>query len=168
MRYLPSIISIFGLTACLATHPASAQAVGTYFGTSADGNTLVLTVTVDSGTGKKVVSSATRFYTAACPNGIASVHEGIGFNPNATIAAKKAAYKGSLPSDSFEQFNLVFNTSDNTVTGTVTSVVPQLAKRSGVPTRAYVCTSPKQSLTASLQTSSVKAASAPSTVRYVP
>jgi hypothetical protein len=140
-------VSIFAL----ACGSASAQAVGTYVGTSADNNRVSFTVTKDSTTHKLMITGASIAYTAPCPSGFPTVNSGIGFGPNVVIASKHAKYVGSLPSYFFESFTLTFDTSNNTISGTVTSVTPQLQQRTGIPTRSYTCTSPTQSLTATLQ-----------------
>ncbi len=172
LRQLVLKTSIFSVViAGLAASPAFAKpvAVGTYKGTTADGSGVTFVVTKDADTGVFAVTSATIFYTAVCPGNAGTVGQGIGFGLSAAIHDKMVTYSSNLPNYFYEQFALTFDTTDNTVTGTVTSATAQLAKRNGIPTRAYECISASQALTASLVTPAItpaaKAPAASSVVR---
>jgi hypothetical protein len=150
MKHIVNVCGAAMLAAALAT-PAAAQVAGTYNGTSADGSGLQFVVGTDSSNGELAVTSATVFFTAPCKKSTYVLNTGWGFGLTADITKGKVTY--TVPDNYFViTFSLDFSKDGQSATGTILSVSPTLAPVSDKPKTALICTSPKQSLSVTLQT----------------
>ena len=132
---------------------ASAQVAGTYAGTSADGQSISISVTFDSGTQLYEITGATVWYNARCTGlgtGI-SINEGLGWNPGTELnpGANQMTFSGN-EENIFA--NLGWHKSGNVFTGNidtrVAGLVPNGAAR---PNHVMYCESASQPLTLSYQ-----------------
>jgi hypothetical protein len=124
-----------------------AQQAGTYSGTSADGSNVSFTVGTDSNNDLAVTGASINF-TAPCKGGTTpTVYSGWGFGTDAVITKNKASM---VASDNFFYITADLKFSGSTVTGTVTTRVPDLDPGSTPPTKADFCESPKQAFSATL------------------
>jgi hypothetical protein len=142
-----SILAVlFGTTA------ASAQQVGTYSGNTADGSGISFTVAVDSSTGAYEFTGAGIGMNAFCKRTNTTFSTGWGFglgqdivsgNNNIVVNANQYNYF-------YINYNLKF-TDNDTIQGTVNSVVAAL-EPGNPPTKAAFCKAPKnQTFTAAFQ-----------------
>src|SRR5471032_1019850 len=141
------------IAAALAT-PAMAQVAGTYAGTSTDGNAVKFVVGTDSTTGEFAVTSASIVFSAPCKNSTYVLNTGWGFATLADINRARSVVIAAH--DNFFRFNIAldFASDGQSATGTILSTSPTLFPVGPKPTHALICTSPKQNLTLTLQSSS--------------
>jgi len=142
------------LAAALAT-PAAAQEAGVYAGTSADGVGIQFTVGTDSGNGDLALTSAGIGFSAPCKNSTYVLNTGWGFGLTADIVNRKVKYV-AIDNYFVFTFSLDFSADGQTATGTIISVSPTLSPVSNKPKKALICTSPKQTLSLTLQPASAK------------
>jgi|GEM_PF-1575594 len=152
-RKLSAVLASGLLCGVLGIGAASAQVAGTYSGTSADGQSISIDVTFDSGTQLYEITGALVFYNARCTGlgtGI-SIGEGLGWNPGTELnpGANQMTFSGN------EQnifANLGWHKSTNAFTGNidtrVAGLVPNGAAR---PNHVMYCESATQPLTLSYQ-----------------
>ena len=153
MRSLISVCSAAMVAAALAT-PAAAQVVGTYSGTSADGQSLTFVVGTDTTSGEPAVTAATGYFSAPCRGSSYVLETGWGFGTLNDI--KKGKTKISVSGNYFTiAVSLDFASDGQSATGTITSISPTLEPVGTRPTKALICTSPKQDLTVALQPADV-------------
>jgi len=146
------LLSIYGaavIAAALAI-PATAQEVGTYSGTSADGQGLSFAVGTDPNNGDPQLINATIFFSAPCKNSTYVLSTGWGFGLSNDIVRGKVKF---VTPDNYFTFtvNLTFSADGQSATGTIESVAPTLYKVGAHPTKALICTSPSQALSLTLQ-----------------
>jgi hypothetical protein len=144
---MKSLITACGgaiLAAALAT-PASAQLLGTYTGTSADGQSVSFTVTTDPNNSAPEITSATVWFSAPCKNSTYTLDEGEGWGPGADIAARKVTSVISIPGF-YNKFSLTFSTNGQTATGTTLSIAPYLNPATSPPHNSLFCESAKQTM----------------------
>jgi len=146
------ILSVYAaaiIAAAIAT-PASAQEIGTYTGTSADGQGLTFEVGTDPNNGDPQLINATIFFSAPCKNNSYVLDTGWGFGLSNDIVKRKVKF---VTSDNYFTFtvDLTFATDGQTATGTIESVAPTLYKVGAHPKEALICTSPSQALSLTLQ-----------------
>lgn len=156
MRSLINVYSAAIVAAVIAT-PAAAQVVGTYQGTSTDGQGLTFVVGTDTNTGELAVTSATIFFSAPCKGSTYVLDTGWGFGLTDDIKKGKVSISAT---DNYFTFavTLDFASDGQSATGTVTSISPTLEPVGKRPTKALICTSPKQDLTVTLQPADAPAA----------
>jgi hypothetical protein len=132
----------------IATGAAMAQVAGQYDGTSADGQSVSITVAFDSGTGFYQIIGATVWYNAMCTGAGTGffVNEGLGWAPGTEISGGTAqmTYTGN------EQnilANLKFRSFTNTFTGNIdTRVAALIPNGAARPNRVMKCESDFQQL----------------------
>jgi hypothetical protein len=150
-----SIAAIAAFTAGLAG-TASAQIIGTYTGTTADGNGLTFIVDTDTNTGALALTSASIGFSAPCKGEAFTLNTGWGYGLTSDIVAHKVSV---TTNDNYFYFvySLKFSTDGQTATGTLEAISPTVYPVTGKPTKALFCTSPKQTLTLSYSSSSTTA-----------
>jgi hypothetical protein len=148
---------------------AQAQKIGTYYGTSADGQFLDFTVGTDTNTGSLALLGAGINFAAACTGGNPDLMASWGFGFTQDIAAHKVSMLFGN-TDVYVTANLVFAGNGNTVSGNITSRAAAFAPSTGAPVKAEYCISAKQAFTATLSTSAPKVAvpAAGTSVHYPP
>jgi opacity protein-like surface antigen len=143
MKYL---LATAALAAGLAS-PAAAQVLGTYTGTSADGNGVSVTVGTDPNNNDLAITGASVGFSAPCKGSTGFVLDtGWGFNPNADIVNGKVTvnYDFSYLSSTI---TLTFNNNTNTASGFITDISPTLYVVGPKPKKALFCESAKQAVT---------------------
>jgi len=153
--------------AVFAAASASAQTLGTYAGTSADGSTLSFTVTTDAATGAPELTSASISFKVVCLGGAPAAYSGIGFGPSVDFKNGKLTYVSGQPTPSYFDFTLAFNKANSTLTGSIATTIAQLAVATKAPKKAIACISAKQTLTTTLQPGSVAASRGSQAGTYV-
>ena len=150
------IINVCGaaiIAFALATPAAAVDvALGTYNGTSADGNSLSIVVAADPKDGDPELTYLGLNLTAPCkPTDLDyTLQTGWGFDASIDIP-KSGRIKISTPFSYITvEANLVF-AADGSVSGTITSYEPVLYPVGPKPTRALFCTSPEQTLSLTLE-----------------
>jgi len=147
---------VAALAAAFAT-PALAQSVpqGNYAGTSADGNSVSLTVATD-GNGVNAVTGALVWYTANCKGGSVVTNTGWGYGFDAPISGKDAA-KNTTGTNNFTiALKMTFDPATSSVSGTVSTIVAVLSPVGPKPKKALYCKSPTQTFSATLQPQSAR------------
>ena len=141
------------LCGVLGISAASAQVAGTYAGTSADGQSISISVTFDSGTGLYEITGATVWYNVHCTGlgtGI-TINEGLGWNPGTELnpGANQMTFAGN------EQnifANLGWHKYNNTFSGNIDSRISALVPNGAArPNHVMFCESASQPLTLSYQ-----------------
>jgi hypothetical protein len=150
---MKTLINVGGaaiIAAVLAT-PAAAQQVGTYAGTSADGQDLVFVVGNDTSTGYLALTSAGIGFSAPCKNSSVVFNTGWGIGLMQDIIDGKTGKFSAT--DSYFTFNLElkFAKDGQTATGKITTYSPTLDPVGSKPTKALLCESPEQTLSLTLQ-----------------
>jgi hypothetical protein len=138
---------------------AAAQMVGTYTGTSADGQNISITIGTDSSTGLLQVQGWNYGIASTCTGGT-TFNTGWGFGPDGTgtdLNGATGTYKNSF---SYVYVTSTFRFVRNEIIGTLASYTPTFAPvASGRPTKAIFCTSKNQKFTATfVETATVAAA----------
>ena len=144
--------------ALLSAGSAAAQMAGVYSGTSADGNTVSFTVSTDA-SGALAVTSALIFYSAQCNFGGPVLNEGEGFGFDAPISGGRASTVFSTPGF-YTNLTFAFYPNGQSATGTVTTVAPDLEPYTNRPTKSYTCTSPRQDMMLTYQSTTAPGAQA--------
>ena len=144
--------------------PAAAQVAGTYSGTAADGSGLSFTVGTDSNTCLPAIIGASISFSAPCKKSTTVLQTGWGYNPNADISNGKVTYNYDFTYLT-NAVSLTFSTDGQSATGTIASISPTLDPVGAKPKKALFCSSPKQALSVTLQTTA-KAMPAPRAVLY--
>jgi hypothetical protein len=134
-------LAVFGVL------PASAQKVGTYSGSSKDGNPI--TIEVAKSSGKFTITNMNVQMTATCSVTGRTVGEGYGFGVDKLFSGPTTSFTLN-GFDTFITGTLTFH-ANNTVTGKVESNLAAFLPGSTPPTQAQVCKSPSQTLSAALQ-----------------
>lgn len=142
-------LTLAGAACTLLASAASAQALGNYSGTQANGAGISMTVTTDSATGKPEITSFGVSITANCkPSG--SINTGWGIGPNVDFSSTgtaKFVFGNGYP---YLYLNVALSVdANNNVTGTITEATPSFASYTTKPSRAIFCSVPKQSFTMS-------------------
>ena len=141
------------LCGMLGTGAASAQVAGTYAGTSADGQSISISVTFDSGTGLYEITGATVWYNVHCTGlgtGI-TINEGLGWNPGTELnpGANQMTFSGNeeniFASLGWHKYSNAFTGNIDT---RIAALVPNGAAR---PNHVMYCESANQPLTLSYQ-----------------
>ena len=145
--------------------PAAAQVAGVYTGTAADGSGVTFTVGTDPNTGALAVISVGIGFSAPCKNNTFVLQTGWGYNPNADISNGKVSWNYDFNYLS-SAISLNFAGNGQSATGTITSISPTLYTVGPKPKKALFCSSPKQSLTVTLQTTAKAAPPVPRAVIY--
>src|SRR5437868_246007 len=150
---LGAVLACGLLCGVLGSSGASAQVAGTYSGTSADGQSISITVTFDSGTGFYEITGATVFYSARCTGlgtGI-SINEGLGWDPGTELppGANQMTFSGN-EENIFA--NIGWHKSTNAFTGNIDTRIAALVPN-GVsrPNHVMYCESASEPLTPSTQ-----------------
>ncbi|MGD0864132.1 MAG: hypothetical protein ABSA49_01110 [Rhizomicrobium sp.] len=154
--------------AIAASTSAEAQQVGTYTGTSADGQYLDFTVGTDPNTNSLAVLEAGINFDAVCKGGYPNLLQswGLGFTQDITDRKAAIVFPGQ---DIYVTANLVFSGNGNTVTGTITTRVVAFAPSTAAPTKAEFCESAKQAFTATYSADAAKPPTlAPGTTIHYP
>ena len=150
---LGAVLACGLLCGILGTSAASAQVAGTYAGTSADGQSISISVTFDSGTGLYEITGATVWYNVHCTGlgtGI-TINEGLGWNPGTELnpGANQMTFSGN-EENIFA--NLGWHKYSNAFTGNIdtriAALVPNGAAR---PNHVMYCESASQPLTLTYQ-----------------
>jgi len=130
-----------------AAAPAVAQQVGTYAGTTKDGN--FVSFGVDKQGGNFVLTNADVTFTAACKHPDGTTNEGWGFFVGQNISGKKVSF---VSNDDYYYIsaNLTF-TSDKKIKGDIESRTAVFVPGATPPNASHFCISKKQSLTATFQ-----------------
>jgi hypothetical protein len=166
MKYFPILACTL---LCAIGTGAEAQKIGTYYGTSADGQFLDFTVGQDTNTNSIAVLEAGINFDAACNGGNPDLIQSWGLGFTQDIANRKAdfVFDGQ---DIYVNANMVFSKDGNTVTGTIDTRVVGFAPSTGAPTKSEFCQSAKQAFSATYSSAAAKAAQlAPGmTVHYPP
>jgi hypothetical protein len=166
MRTRTILLATLGMAAWASV--CQAQQVGTYSGTTADGNGLSFTVGIDSNNGAYEFTGAGIGFTAYCKRSNYYLNEGWSFglgqdivsgNNNVVVNANQYNYF-------YINYNLTF-TDNSTITGKVTSDTA-VFEPGNPPTKADFCKAPKnQTFTATFQGAGVqKAPPAGAAVNY--
>jgi hypothetical protein len=146
------LLSIYGAAVIAASMaiPAAAQEIGTYSGTSADGQSVSFGVGTDPNNGDPQLINATIFLSAPCKSSTYVLDTGWGIGLSSDIVRGKVRF---VSSDNYFTFtvDLTFSADGQTATGTIESVAPTLYKVGAHPTKALICTSPSQTLSVTLQ-----------------
>jgi hypothetical protein len=151
IAYGAAIIAAALATPAMSTPPAP----GTYAGTSADGNNVTFVVGTDTSNGEPAVTSATIFFSAPCTNSTYVLSTGWGFGLVADISKANKVVINDVNGNYYRfDITLDFDSESQSATGTVLSTSPTLYPVGPRPTHALICTSPKQELTVTLQSSS--------------
>jgi hypothetical protein len=143
-------ISIFaGIvgTACLISGGASAQAAGSFAGTSADGNTISLTVTQSGST--YTVAGMSVGMSAFCKKLGDTKDEGWGFFSGADISTGSTDFTSA--NDYYYIAGSMHFVGHSTIKGTITSYTATFVPGATPPNGAQFCTSPKQAFTLTAQ-----------------
>lgn len=152
MRNIIAARLAFGLaSAFLGSTAASAQVAGQYDGTSADGQSISITVAFDSGTGFYEVTGATVWYNAMCsgPGTGFFVNEGLGWGPGTEFSGGTGQMTFSGNEENILA-NLKFHSFSNTFTGNIDTRVGALIPNGAArPNRVMKCESAFQPLTLS-------------------
>ena len=151
MKIIHMLGSAAAILAVAVPMNAWAQQVGTYNGTTADGNSVSFTVGVDPSNGDFEITGATIFFTATCQVTGDMVNTGWGFGMGQDIVGGTAPFQsGDEYFDIYSPANIVFH-GTQTVTGHLVSRTAVF--RSGTPpTQAEFCISPSQAFTATFST----------------
>jgi hypothetical protein len=147
------IINVGGaaiIAAVLAT-PAAAQEVGTYTGTSADGQDLEFVVGNDPNTGYLALTSAGISFSAPCRNSTVVLNTAWGLDLMQDIINRRTGEFSKTDSYFTFDLKLVFAADGQTATGTITTYRPTLDPIGSRPTKALFCESPEQALALTLQ-----------------
>ena len=143
--------ALFGaLAACAASSsPALAQKVGTYSGTTTDGQGVSFTVTQDANATTLSITSAQIFFNATCRNSTETLNEGEGYGLSTPIVNHQAPIAAT-----FTDFNFVGTVYfvGTTMHGNVTSRAAKLSTANTPPTQSLFCMSPSKTFTGTLQT----------------
>ncbi len=148
------IINVGGAAAIIAAvlaTPAAAQEVGTYTGTSADGQSLTFVVGNDTATGYLALTSAGISFSAPCRNSTVVFNSGWGLEFTQDIIDRKTGRFSETDNYFTFDLRLVFALDGQTATGTITTYSPTLDPVGSRPTKALFCESPEQTLTLTLQ-----------------
>jgi hypothetical protein len=165
---MKSLFSACGgvIIAAVFAMPAAAQEVGTYNGTSADGQSVSFTVSIDPNTSAKEITGATVWFLAACKNSTYSLNEGEGWGPNVDVAANhKVSATFSVPGF-FNIFSLKFAADGSTATGTTETLAPYLDPANSPPKKSLFCESRRQTLSLTYAGSDARAPTAHSQLVY--
>jgi hypothetical protein len=152
---MKGIINVGGaaiIAAVLAT-PATAQEVGTYKGTSADGQSLTFVVGTDPNTGYPALTSAGLSFSAPCKNSTVVLTTAWGFGLMQDIIDRKTGQFSQTDSYFTFDLKLDFAADGQTATGTIRTYSPTLDPVGSKPTKALLCESPMQALSLTLQSS---------------
>ncbi len=146
-----TILLTLGLVTA-ASLPAAAQTVGTYTGTTADGQGVSFTVTQDSASGDYSITGENISFSAPCANSTVTLNTawGTGYTVPITNHVAKLALQ-----DSYFFFSGTLHFTGNTLSGTLASTSPNLNYNgNNKPTKALFCVSPAQAVSATLTTTS--------------
>lgn len=147
----PAFLLIAGFVVA-AGSPAYAIKNGTYSGQTADGHTITFQVKTDPNTGKPELGSLLVYFTAQCPQTADSYSAGYswGFADGVDFVKSKVTWTYSpTPLFIYTQNTIAF-TSTTAANGSTQFRVAALIPGTP-PTKAEVCTSPKQAFTATYQ-----------------
>lgn len=145
--------------ACLlaiAALPAAAQQLGTYSGTTSQGDSMSLTVAID-GNGQTAITGALFFWSATCKRSGEGRGVGWGTGADAVITNKKASYEFRSTS-LYESVTATFNPASNTVTGTFLGHTPEFVDVANNVKKVELCDSGSLTFSASLQANGINAA----------
>lgn len=149
IAYGAAVIAAALATPAMSTPPVS----GTYAGTSSDGSPVSFVVGTDTNTGEQAVTAVNIFFTAPCKGNSYVLNTGWSFGLVADIARTGKVYIGEDTNYLRTDISLVFDSETQSATGTILSTSPTLNPVGPKPTRALICTSQKQELSVTLQSS---------------
>lgn len=138
-----SIIAGIAGAACLIAGGAYAQAAGSFAGTSADGQTISLTVTQSGST--FTVTGMSVGMSAFCKKLGDTMDEGWGFFSGADISSGAADFTSH--NDYYYITGSMHFVGHTTIKGTITSYTATFAPGDTPPKQAQFCTSAKQAFT---------------------
>ncbi len=137
----------FGIVTGLFVSHASAQMVGTYSGSQANG--APITVTVEQNKKSLYLSGVGIGIMTTCPDGEAvNENVGLGIEP-IKIDAPKFSFKLLANPELYVSASMKFDNTAQSVAGTITAYVPALDEFTGRPKKSETCIS-KQKFTATL------------------
>ncbi|HEY1709818.1 MAG TPA: hypothetical protein VGG10_16230 [Rhizomicrobium sp.] len=147
MRKVFAVTITLGLAGVVM--PAHAQRVGTYRGTTADGNQVYFTVARDADSGKLELSSGGIQFTSPCTGAAAgtslSGNWGFGFTAGTEVITKEQVTIKQYLVSSFYMSALLHFTDDKTISGSVGLISAELVPVvNGPPKQAAYCSSARQ------------------------
>jgi hypothetical protein len=143
-------LSATGLFLMASTLPGSAQKVGSYTGSSADGNTISLNIT--GSPGAYTITGMSVGFTAQCKSGVAT--EGWGFSLNIPVVSGASTPFVSNNDEYYIDGALHF-TSNTKIEGTIASRTSVFVPGPIPPTAAHFCLSAKQNFTLKFESTSI-------------
>ncbi|MGI8839263.1 MAG: hypothetical protein ACR2F8_00500 [Caulobacteraceae bacterium] len=142
---------VAAILAAVVSGPAAAQMVGTYSGTSADGNPVSFTVGTDPNTSTLAITGFGVNATANCGDGTVLLF-GTGFGGlNQDIGANRRVSFDNGFAYATINFSLKFSADGQSATGTIVSDSPTLSPIGPRPKKASFCQSASQSLGVTFQ-----------------
>jgi len=152
---MKQILSLACMLFCAIGTSAGAQTIGTYYGTSADGQFLDFTVGTDPNTSSLALTGSGINFDAPCKSPNPDLMSSWGFGFTQDIADRKVTMQVGAQ-DVNVLANMTFSRDGNTVSGAITSRAVAFVPFTSVPSKGEFCESSKQAFTATLSTASPK------------